>query len=246
MSVGELKSAYLLSGDCCDDLVEDGALAIKNLGHEVNLFNQFVFLKNDYDFEKKMGIGSVEYNKWSDLEKYTMPFTDILIIDQYVFSDASLIPSNYIKCLEALHAKKTIQTNIIVYTDFDQFNRGQRSPVQIAKATKKAVKQITGIKPTFTLVLVKKQRDVDSFSEHDRTIWTNYFRLYTGDSINHFNSAGEKITTGREIHLTSHLKEENRLLSDKLIDDLQDNITKMRGKDSAKIYGDYISSVLRF
>lgn len=89
-------------------------------------------------------------------------------------------------------------------------------------------------------------RGQKSFSEHDRTIWTNYFRIYTGDSINHFNSKGEKITKGREIQLSSHLKNENSKVSNKLIEDIQANINALGGKDSEQIKGDYISGILKF
>lgn len=246
MSSFNCKNAYLLYDENCDIAMREGALAIRSYGQEMDLFNQLVFGKNDYDFEKKMGIGSDEYTKWQDLEKYTMPFTDLLLVDQFVFSDASLIESNYIPCLQSLHANKRIQTNIIVYTDYDQFEKGGRSFKIIERQTKKAVKEITGIKPTFTLIRVRKQRGHDSFSEHDRTIWTNYFRLYTGDSINHFDSMGKKITKGREIQLTSHLKEENLKLSNKLLEDIQSNIDSLGRKKSTQIEGDYISCVLKF
>ncbi|SFE50902.1 hypothetical protein [Thermophagus xiamenensis] len=89
-------------------------------------------------------------------------------------------------------------------------------------------------------------RGQKSFSEHDRTIWTNYFRIYTGDSINHFNSKGEKITKGHEIQLSSHLKNENSKVSNKLIEDIQANINTLGGKDSEQIKGDYISGILKF
>lgn len=241
-----LKNGYLVNDENCDNTTTEGALAIKNKGQELNLFNQLVFGKSDYDFEKKMNIGGDEFNKWEDLKRFTMPFTDLLLIDQFVFSDASLIESNYIPCLKSLHANKCIQTNIIVYTDHDQFVKGGRSFKNIEKQTKEAVETITGIKPTFTLILVRKQRGQKSFSEHDRTIWTNYLRIYTGDSFNHFNSRGEKISTGREIHLSSHLKDENRKVSNKLIEDIQSNIKMLGGKSSAQIKGDCVSGILNF
>jgi hypothetical protein len=62
---------------------------------------------------------------------------------------------------------------------------------------RQAVESVTGIKLNFTLKNVRNQIGIPSYAENDRTIYTNYIRVYSGDTFNYFKANGSKHTKGR-------------------------------------------------
>ena len=238
----KLSAVYLLSDENIHHLKNVGAVLVGAPGEEIQIFNQLFLLQNDYDFHKEIKIGSPELNKWDNLKKYATPLTDIIFVDSYILADVSLISSNLICYLEILCAGAKNKVNIVLYVN----NKNVSITLEIIKEqVVTAISRITGHTPNFTLIQYTSVRDTENLGEHDRTIFTNYIRIKSGDSYNYFNSTGEVITKGREITYNSLAKKESHDLAKTLIADLQSNINFLKSNGTS-IKGDKISNYLNF
>lgn len=235
----QLSSIYLINDEKADLLKNSGTILIGKPGEEISILNNLFINQNDYLFDKKWKIGSLNFQKWSDLHKYSLPVTDIIIVDPYVCSDQNLIQFNLLPFLSSITHKVKAKINIIIYTDKDAcLSYDYLSPI-----IRKTISNITGANPNFTLIKYTDKRGIPSKAEHDRTIFSNYLRIYSGDTINYFNSQG-KITKGREIHYVSLARDENYQLAFELINDLQSNINFLN--KNGGVEGDKISGYLSF
>lgn len=220
----QLSSVYLLSDERIDLLIGKGAVLIGSPGSEISMFNNLFLNQDEYKFEKKIKIKSPEFSSWRYLESLSKPVSDIILIDPYILDDPSAIPSNILEYLKVMVNQSKCCVNIIIYTN----NKNVRvSYSEISTAVRTAVRSVTGVSPSFTLVKVNDQSGVDSFAEHDRTIFTNYYRVYSGDTFNYFRSNGSKVTKGREIQYSSLADRENHKLAKTLIDDIQNNLDSL-------------------
>jgi hypothetical protein len=236
----QLSSIYLINDERIQLLKEKGAVLIGGPGEEFEIFNQVFFFQSDYKFEKKFKIGSEEFRQWNDLQNYSSALSDILFIDAFILSDPLGIDINFIPFLKTLASKSKCKLNIVLYVNHDQVNI---SYADLSSKVRQAVETITGVKPNFTLIKVRDQRGVASYAEHDRTIFTNYTRVYSGDTFNYFKSDGSKLTKGREVHYSSFGDSENHKLGLELIEDIQKNIDKLSDE---MIEGDKKSNFLNF
>ena len=236
----QLSSIYLINDIHIKLLKEKGAILIGEQGEEFEIMNQVFLLQKDYKFEKKFRIGSPEFTKWSDLENYSSAVSDILFIDPFIINDLTDVNVNLIPFLKILASKCRCKLNLVLYVKNSESNISYEilSPI-----IRHEIEQVTGIKPNFTLIKVRDQRDVESFAEHDRTILTNYIRVYSGDTFNYFKPDGTKKTKGREIHFSSFADTENHKLAKELIDDIQKNLDVLPDEN---VHGDKKSNFLNF
>ena len=207
-NIHQLSSIYLINDENADLLQNSGTILIGKPGEEISILNNLFINQNDYLFDKKWKIGSLHFKNWSDLNKYSLPLTDIIIVDPYVCSDQNLIQFNLLPFLKSITHKVKAKINIIIYTD----KNACLSYDYLSKEIRKTISKITGANPNFTLIKYTDIRGIPSKAEHDRTIFSNYLRIYSGDTINYFNSHG-KITKGREIHYVSLARDENYYLA---------------------------------
>jgi hypothetical protein len=239
----QLSSIYLLDGEGVDKFKNSGAVLIGAVGEEIDVFNKLFFNQDDYLFDKRWKIGGDDFKTWGDLKPCSLPLSDIIIIDPYVVSDLHSIKSNLLPYLKCLTDKTRSSVNIVIYTNRDSCVEYS----ELSSPIRAAVKAITGVKPNFTLVTFIQKRGVPSNqAEHDRTILMNYERIYTGDTINFFDTDGKVITNGREIHYSSLAKDENHRLATTLIEDIQANIKFLENNNPTCIQGDKKSGYLNF
>ncbi|WBX78101.1 hypothetical protein PG911_07550 [Tenacibaculum ovolyticum] len=239
--INKLSSVYLLEDIETTKFKNSGCVLVGEVGEEIEVFNKLFISQNDYLFERKLRINGAEFKSWSDLEHYSLPLTDIIIVDPYITSDPSLLASNLEVLLKTIAIKANSKVNIVIYTNIDKslpYN-------QISPVVRKAIKQVTSIGPKFTLVTYKDQKGQKSRAEHDRTVITNYYRIYSGDTFNYFDSTGKVITKGRELSFSSLANCENFNLSRELIKDLQKNIDFFKANNTG-IEGDKSSNFLNF
>jgi len=235
-----LSSIYLLDDPDIDKLKNAGTVLIGKLGEEIETLNNLFLFQNDYLFEKKWKIGSQKFQAWLDLKEFSLPVTDIIIIDPYVVSDESLCLSNLRELLKSLAFKSKSKINVVIYTNkANCIDYSIISPI-----VRNAIRSVTDVSPKFTLITYQDQRGISSRSEHDRTVLMNYFRIYSGDTLNYFDGHGKTISKGREIIYSSLAKEENFNLSRELLKDLQQNIDFF--KKNSGIEGDKKSNYLDF
>ncbi|WP_299826007.1 hypothetical protein [uncultured Pontibacter sp.] len=227
----------------------NGGLLIQGLGEEFDLFEKLFLFRKDAGFHKGLKIGSDHLKSWPCLSPYALPFTDLILIDNYIANDSSILDSNLIDLLKNLHLNKSIETNIVIFTDK---TKQAISIDNLRSKIIKAIKKVTGKCPKVTIVLWKESKDrkhIDygnQYTEHDRTILLNYVRFKSGDSFNYFNSSGVKITLGRELDIFSLANRDNFILAKDIINDLNKYIAWAKEKNSENIQGDKKSNFLKF
>ena len=224
---------------------EKGGLMVYGTGDEFTLFEKLFLNRKDYDFHRDLKIGSVDLNKWPCLEPYSMPFTDLILVDNFICSDNSLIPNNLYKLLSNLHSGKKIVTNVVLFVEVKSFNP-QPDFDTFRKDIRDNIHAVTGQYPNVTVVTWRQQKDNKHFAEHDRTIFTNYLRLKSGDTFNYFDSLGAVRTHGRELSLSSLAKRESFMLAGDLISYLNDYLAWCRTNNLGNIQGDEASNFLTF
>ncbi|MEB2786508.1 hypothetical protein [Algoriphagus persicinus] len=247
MSFKKLVSMYLADDDNIKKVQQVGAINLGGVGEEFELFNRIFLLNREYKFERKFRIGKPTkgnlvpfFERWEDLSEFSYPMSDILIIDSYILDDKSLLSSNFYKLLEIFGSIPRHCLNIIIYTNHSNINV---SFGELERYVKKLFKKNIGYIPNITLIPVRSQRDIKSLVEHDRTILTNSYRIYSGDSFNYFNSKGEKITKGKEISFSSLGDRDNYLLAESLLSDVQEALNFL---DAKSVLGDKTSNFLTF
>jgi hypothetical protein len=249
-SSAQLSSVYLLNDDRMDAFKSTSAVLAGKPGECIETLTPLFLGNNDYRFERKYHISDratvgattppATFCEWAQLKEVTTPLTYILIVDAYIAKDPTLIEPNLKALLTQLGGRSECALNVVLYTNSTQAQVGYDA---LRAAVLSAVRQATGKQGTFTLVAVTSQRGMKSLAEHDRTILTNYFRVYSGDSFNYWLSNGTKTTTGREISFSSLADPTNRLLARKLIADLQTNLDQLSDRS---ISGDEVSGFFTF
>ena len=238
-SSDKLTSVYLLEDEETEKFQNSGCVLVGKVGEEIQILNKLFLNQNDYDFERKWRINGDNFKTWNDLKDYSLPLTDILIIDPYILknkdTDTDTIDINLINYLDVLCNKSFTKANIIIVTDPSKTDYNY-DEIKIKIASK--LKGQLGKKPTFTLILTKR--------EHDRSMLTNYTRVYAGDTFNFWNNRNQKITKGREISYSSLAKRENHNLAIELIADVQKTIDVLNQNNPDYIQGDKISNFLNF
>lgn len=134
------------------------------------------------------------FNSWQDLENYLFYASDVVIADNYLLSDSSLIESNFIGIVKKLYEiRNDLNLTIVTYND-------PKHPFELQKLVEEIKLRLKEcfLKEKFNLILLNKD-----LKEHDRGIFTNYLRIKSGDSFNFFNSSGGIITKGTELDFYS-------------------------------------------
>jgi hypothetical protein len=236
----QLSSIYLINDDKIELVKEKGVILIGSPGDEFKVFDQVFLLNQDYKFEKKLKIGANDFKHWNDLKPFTTCVSDIVFADPYILSDKNEIDVNLIPFLKVLVGKSRSKINLVLYVTHDPQHC---SYSDISSKIRSAIEGITGVKPNFTLIKVRDQRGIASKAEHDRTVFTNYLRIYSGDTFNYFKSDGTKQTKGREIHFSSFGDNENHKISLEFVNDIQKKLDELPA-DAAE--GDKKSNFLIF
>jgi len=227
----QLSSIFWINDSDSNKLIESGSIILGELGEELNLINKLFFHQNDYLFEKKWRINGEGFRNWDDIKDFSLPLTDIIIVDNYILYNKEIFKTNLLSYLSVLMHNSQAKVNIVMYAHPDQIDDDE---TEILKQIKSCVKNATGKKGTATIIKTRK--------EHDRTILTNYNRIYSGDTFNFWDGAGRKITKGKEITYSSNAREENHQLFKDILKDLQGIIDK----NPENIEGDKISNYLNF
>jgi hypothetical protein len=228
-----------------------GQLMVYGLGEEFDFFKTIFLGYPNRESHRGLRIGDEGLRKWLDLLPYTTPLTDIVLIDRYIASDGELVDVNLLPILKLLHTGKKSRTNILLLTDKQKLGTGL-TPVTLAAKIKAAVAQVPGCSANVTVVCwnnstAQNRRDYPQasvFEEHDRTLVTNYTRWKSGDTFNYFNSAGQRITKGRELDLFSLAKRDNLKLVLVLLKDIQTYLEWCRINNPDNIQGDRTSGLV--
>ncbi len=239
----QLTAAYLINDPRITSIKENGCILYSGVGEEVEVLSS-LFKDEDYQFQKDLEIRKM--TSWNNLDPYMMPATDIIIVDQYCFSDDTLYENNIYSLIDVLCQKiNNSAINITVLTlpsNYDRNSHISFTPdwAAIKTAIKRKVKSTTGIEPKVTFVLSK------TLEEHDRTIFTNYQYFVSGDTINYFNSKNELISNGRHFSIKSLARRDHLEAMNSFIDDMQAIINNVKRLNADNIKFDKESCFLSF
>lgn len=234
------QSIFLIDDEKLELCKQKKGLLIFGLGEEFDCFNTLFLLQDDYLFEKKINIRSTSFNGWNKIKDYAYPFTDFILIDNFIFSLPDIIEHNLFEIIRTLFAGKQLAANIIIFTNKSHVH----TPVEeLTRNIATLVSHVTGVRSSCTIITWRDQRGIETFAEHDRTIFTNYLRFYSGDSFNYWDHTGKKITKGREFDITSLAKRENYVLAQQLIADLNEFVQNCNPEN---ITGDRKSNFINF
>lgn len=248
-NVDDLQSVYLIDDERVKFMQKDGCLLISSVGEEVKSLATLI-PGDDYQFSKNILIK--ELLSWNETNSYLSPCTDIIIVDRYMFNaDDETLKNNIFSLISVLSSKvKNHKINICFITDKEAQNEHVDWPGIISK-TKEVVKRRTKAEPFVTIVKMPKKGLPDNLREHDRTIFTNYKYIYSGDTFTYFGhrKEGDKaniITSGRLFSLISFGYRDNQRIGATFISDIQNLINEVRKISNYFIEGDKKSNFLYF
>lgn len=241
----QLTSVFCLSNNGDPKLVSQenkGNLIIAYEGQEIEALSSLFF--EDYQFNEDV---FHKITSWDDLNNYTSPCTDIIIADSFIFSSPDLYSDNIYSIIKALtRTVKSSKVNIVIFTlksNYDRITDTNFEPDWDTIYSK--IRKCAGKHSSFNVTFVTASKG--TLEEHDRTIFTNYKSIASGDSYNYFNSSGDKITNGRYLNIFSHAKESNENKMKIFISDMQSIIKSIKSKNNdSLIKKDKISNFLEF
>lgn len=165
-------------------------------------------------------IKSCTLKSWEELDNYLTKFTDVVIVDNYIFSHNDLIPSNFEKILVQLNKATPIKFNLTIYT-FE----GDKSKLNGSILMRKldSIIEEHGINCNIQLIIADRK-----VKEHDRGIFTNYLRIKSGDSFNYFDSHGRVKTNGTDIAFASMTEPNERAAAMNVLYEVNENIKYLK------------------
>jgi hypothetical protein len=156
-----------------------------------------------------------DFHSWEILKDYLYKITDIVIADNYILSDRSILDANLIQMLKVIYnGRNDINLTIISYS---------KNPFDITDLKNDLTNKLKmhNLRDSFNLILLNSE-----IKEHDRGIFTNYIRIKSGDSFNYFNSKGEIITKGTELDFKNLTDPENYSLNQITLNALKEKVNK--------------------
>ena len=229
----QLTSIYCLSKENDTkllDQIKKGNLIIASEGQEVETLSSLFF--EDFQFTKHI---FYEISSWNDLEKYTSPCTDIIIVDPYLLSSPELYNYNIYSLIKVLSKRiKDSKLNIVIFTLNTQYDKNTKLNLEpdwdtIYSKIRKCAEKHTSFNVTF--VTASKT----TLQEHDRTIFTNYKFFTSGDTYNFFSSTGEILTNGRNLYVHSNVSKTNAEISKRFLKDMQKIIDRIKSKNNSSL-----------
>lgn len=133
-------------------------------------------------------------SRWCDFKEFSFSGTQIIIADNYIFSNSNNIKNNFAKLIEAFfpeNLKGYPYQILVVSKSFYKIENLEREAT-IDEVYNEVSKALIIVLPnkTFNLSIVKKQ--VKEY--HDRHIITDYIRIKSSNSISFFDKNGNTIS----------------------------------------------------
>lgn len=239
----QLSSIYMIDGDNVADWANTGCLLIAVKGKELDIIKKLQ-IAGAFNPTKQFRIRSM--SDWSTFGYNSSPCTDIILVDQYIFSQSEYeYDVNSYALLEQLSKwAKATTINIVIFTlkNYKDGNTYYDVPFNsISRELKKKLGELIGTEPNITFVVLPGQE------QHDRTILTNYKMYTSGDSFKYFRD-GTNVslcTHGEWMYISSLHDVDNLQNAKDFISDLQDVINKVKDR-LLSIQGDQKSYFLKF
>lgn len=241
----QLSAVYLINDEKVEQLKNKGCFLIAPEGEEINILSHLIIKDSDYSFDKKIRISDMQ--RWSAFNDHLSPCSDIILVDQYILCDEGIYEYNLFSLIKTLLLYvNDAKTSIVIITRKSHYIKEIGADLtpdwnKVKEGIKSAAESVCKTKPNVTFVL-----SPTDIGEHDRTIFTNYRRVYSGDSFNYFDSKGTVISRGKEVHLCSMADADNYQLGFRLLNDIQRLINTAKKRNDDLIIGDRKSNYLNF
>lgn len=243
-SCEQLSSVYLVDDERIEQLRQYGLLLYGGVGSEIDVLSSLIIAGTDYSFVKQLPIRKLTH--WNNLRSYTSPCSDIILVDQYLFSFQELYDVNACELIGEIcsHANDA-KINIVILTLPQCYDKRTRTSFVpnwgvVRNKIKSIVEANAGKTPNVTFVLSS------NLGEHDRTIFTNYKSIESGDTFNYFDSMWKVISSGRHIEIFSLADREFYANSMQFISDMQAALENTKRLNQDNIIGDKKSNYLKF
>ena len=179
-----------------------------------SLFEKLVFTNESKI--KTIRQGEIMERTWRELlNKYIYYLTDVILVDNYILDDNSILEPNLISLITYLYS---IQNNLNLTIITFNGARNEKDLIKTQELIRNKLKA-KNCRDTFNLIFFNRE-----MKEHDRQIFTNFIRIKSGDSFNYFNSSGQLITKGTELDFYSYANEDNWISSKKILKILQSKV----------------------
>lgn len=247
-------SAYLIDDLDISKLKNRGCVLLGDVGEELEILTK-LFCGNDYEYHHLYDLRK-NFLSWEQLsnDNQTLPCTDIIINDRYLFENQEeIVQYNLGRMLAALANNVKNRIDVVLFTIYESlYNFGVEKANKIIKHT---LEKITGMKPNITFVCSyrpKKDKVSNDRSfvkipiPHDRFVITNYRLLRSGDSFLYFNTKGERITKGGSLDVDSLANHETYVFVETLLEELQTTYNKIQLQYNGRtVFGDKKSKFIR-
>lgn len=243
----DLTAIYLLDDEKVHTAKSKGNLLIGGFGEEISTLSRLFY--EDYQFTRSF-TPAKEMLTWNILESLVLPCSDIIIVDPYLFSEEKLLDYNLHALLRVLVPKTSdSKIKLVIFTApsysvKDSNGKTIKLKPEWKTIRKNIIKFLKFDNVTAKVTIVASSK----INEHDRSIFTNYYNLHSGDSFNYYDSKNNLITKGRHFTVHSHGSKENLSKGYTLIDDMQVVINNLKNENGYEesIIGDKESNFLRF
>lgn len=238
MDIEKLCAVYLLDDPEPQPL--SNAMFVGHYGHELDTLMGLFVVPEEAEFKYDFSVSSM--TSWVVTQPYVTPCTDLLIVDRYILSKASLFERNLYRLIKVFVSKtKSQHINIVVVAEFGSIDYSITLE-KISDRIKEFVLDIVGEEPFVTFVLCRKRADDPLF--HDRCILTNYRFMDSGDSFNYFAENGKLKTGGFKLSISSLAKPSDyiqRIINDEVLSKIQHEVDH-----AVSVFGDEKSGFLTF
>ena len=169
----------------------------------------------------------VKFQSWSQLADYIPPFTDLIIVDNYMF-DETIWDYNLFRIIEEFSKKTPVKFNLLLLSFMDDRKLTNTFVKNIYDEIKSKLDD-KGINCNLSIALANQ-----SIKEHDRGIFTNYIRIKSGDSFSYFDKNGKIITKGTDIDFHPLVETDKINASEAALYDIKEIIDKLAGDPKTK------------
>lgn len=224
MSIEQLSSTYLVDDEKAEMVYNRRVIQLSPLGKEIDVLSNLILTE---DGQYTHTLEPQHMSGWQDLNGHQSPLSDIIMVDQYIFSDENVVESNFNALLSQICSiAPGTKINIVLFTLPDIYIKETKVTVtpdfeKLKNGIEQTLKTKYDISASVTFVLSHE------LEEHDRTLFTNMKYYVSGDSYNYFDSQNKVITKGRYLHIHSMASRTNYNIGIGFVHDMQNIIEKV-------------------
>ena len=208
------------------------------IGEEIDILSKLFLNKNDLSTHESITIGSDSFKSWRDIERYSTPFSTLLVVDRYMFKGSEtggnlgMFDYNLKEIIATLFKNINHRANLIFIYQINisvpltnlQYDEGP-DQVKLRQKVKNATKIYNKYcpEPNISFVAVPKGQIKD---EHDRYIISDYIKIKSGDSIVYFDSQSNIISNSNDFDIYSLAKKQYESTTKNLVVKLNSTVNE--------------------